>query len=213
MKSSANSVAQTNSAMPSTNSNRCCMRPDESETRCAVLLFTDIVASTDLKIRNGVPAYRKALCLHNDSFERLASECRVRILQNMGDSYFAEAGSVTEAVRFALLFQDAMRLGPWGEVRVTSRVGIHAGEVTELAAEGGSGIVGPAADLTARVMSLAVGGQILLTHFPFDEARHFLREHPPAVGRELSQLRWLAHGPYLLKGRDEPIEIFEVGAE
>ncbi len=26
-------------------------------------------------------------------------------------------------------------------------------------------------------------------------------------------LRWLAHGPYLLKGRDEPMDIFEVGAE
>jgi len=190
------------------------MNDYESETRFAVLLFTDIVGSTELKLRHGVPAYSASLRVHNDHFERLAYGCRtLRILQNMGDGYFAEAGSVAEAVRFALLFQDAMRLGPWGEVRVTSRVGIHAGEVTELAAEGGSGIVGPAADLTARVMSLAVGGQILLTHFPFDEARHFLREHPPAVGRELSQLRWLAHGPYLLKGRDEPIEIFEVGAE
>ena len=26
-------------------------------------------------------------------------------------------------------------------------------------------------------------------------------------------LRWMAHGPYLIKGRDEPMEIFEVGAE
>jgi serine/threonine protein kinase len=62
-------------------------------------------------------------------------------------------------------------------------------------------------------MSLAIGGQILLTRFPFDEARHFMREHPAISGSETPKLRWLAHGPYLLKGRDEPMEIFEVGAE
>ncbi len=89
----------------------------------------------------------------------------------------------------------------------------HAGEVTALVTEGGTGIVAPAADLAARVMSLAIGGQILLTRFPFDETRHFVREHPTVTGKDAPQLRWLAHGPYLLKGRDEPMEIFEVGAE
>ncbi len=131
----------------------------------------------------------------------------------MGDGYFAEAGGVAEAVRFALLFQEAMREGPWSEVRLTTRAGIHAGEIGVVDSEGGSGVVAPAADLAARVMSLAVGGQILLTRFPFDEARHFIREHPPVSGKTMPPLRWLAHGPYLLKGRDEPMDIFEVGAE
>ena len=190
------------------------MSQTASETRFAVLIFTDIVGSTDLKARHGVPAYSAALRVHNDHFERIARECRgIRILLNLGDGYFAEAGGVAEAVRFALLFQDAMRAGPWEEIHLTTRVGIHAGEVTALVVEGGSGIVAPAADLAARVMSLAVGGQILLTRFPFDEARHFLREHPAAAGRDTPSLRWLAHGPYLLKGRDEPMEIFEVGAD
>lgn len=184
------------------------------ETRFAVLLFSDIVGSTDHKSRHGVPAYSTALRIHNDHFERISGECRgIRILQNMGDGYFAEADSVAEAVRFALLFQDSMRTGPWDEIQLTTRVGIHAGEVASLVTEGGSGIVAPAADLAARVMSLAVGGQILLTRFPFDEARHFIREHPAILGREKPPLRWLAHGPYLLKGRDEPLEIFEVGAD
>ena len=184
------------------------------ETRFAVLLFSDIVGSTDLKQRHGVPAFSEALRVHNGHFERLARECRgIRILQNMGDGYFAEGDSVAEVVKFALLFQDAMRAGPWGEVPLTTRVGIHAGEISAFDVEGGSGIVAPAADLAARVMSLAVGGQILLTRFPFDEARHFLREHPPVAGRAVPPLRWLAHGPYMMKGRDEPLDIFEVGAD
>ena len=107
------------------------MSQPESPTRFAVLIFTDLVGSTDLKARHGVPAYSAALRVHNDHFERLARECRgLRILQNMGDGYFAEAGSVAEAVKFALLFQDAMRAGPWGEIRLTTRVGLHAGEVS-----------------------------------------------------------------------------------
>lgn len=80
----------------------------------------------------------ECLRTRRDHFERIVGECRgIRILQNMGDGYFAEAGSVAEAVRFALLFQDAMRAGPWGEIRLTTRVGIHAGEVAALQTQGG----------------------------------------------------------------------------
>ena len=75
------------------------------ETRFAVLLFSDIVGSTDLKARHGVPAFTAALRVHNGHFERIARECRgLRILQNMGDGYFAEGDSVAEVVKFALLF-------------------------------------------------------------------------------------------------------------
>ncbi len=184
-----------------------------AETRFAVLLFSDLVGSTDLKARHGVPAFTAALRIHNGHFERLAHESRgIRILQNAGDGYFAEGDSVSEVVKFALLFQDAMRAGPWDGMRLTARVGIHAGEISALESEGGSGVVAPAADLAARVMSLAVGGQVLLTRFPFDEARHFIREHPAVDGKS-PPLRWLAHGPYRLSGRDEPLEIFEVGAD
>ncbi len=188
--------------------------PPIATTRFAVLLFSDIVGSTELKARYGVPAYSAALRTHNGHFERVARECRgIRILQNTGDGYFAEAAGVAEAVKFALLFQHAMREGPWGELVLSARAGIHVGEVAALDAEGGGVLVAPAADLAARVTSLAVGGQILVTRFPFDEARHFIREHPPVAGQTMPALRWMAHGPYLLKGRDEPMEIFEVGAE
>ncbi len=182
--------------------------------RFSVLIFTDIVGSTDLKVRHGVPAYGEALDIHNRLFEQFAREIpNFKILLNNGDGYFAEAGGIVDALRFALLFQEAMRDAPWGEIQLTTRLGIHAGEVGMVESEAGNGIVSPAADLTARVMSLALGGQILLTRFPFDEARHFLREHPETAGKPRPTLCWMAHGPYLVKGREEPFEIFEVGAE
>jgi class 3 adenylate cyclase len=60
----------------------------------------------------------------------------------------------------------------------------------------------------ARVQSLGEADQILLTRFPFDAARQALR------GEDLDgvdPLSWVNHGPYLLKGIEEPIEICEVG--
>ena len=57
-------------------------------------------------------------------------------------------------------------------------------------------------------MSLAEPGQILLTRGVFDNARQVLK------GQDingLSPLVWLNHGPYLLKGFDETVEICEAG--
>jgi serine/threonine-protein kinase len=56
-------------------------------------------------------------------------------------------------------------------------------------------------------MSLAKAGQVLMTRAVFDSARQVLKgEDIPGVG----PLEWLNHGPYLLKGLDEPLEICEV---
>jgi class 3 adenylate cyclase len=182
------------------------------ETRFAVLLFTDIVDSTELKCMHGAPAFKDALEIHNRHFERAADECRgVEILQNTGDGYMARGDSVAEMVKLALLFQDAIRNEPWAAVRLTSRVGVHAGESYSLSAKGGCGLMGPAVDLASRLMSLAMGGQILMTLQLSHEARHFVREHPAVSGKTFPPLRWLAHGAYVLKGRDEAFEIVEVG--
>lgn len=183
-----------------------------SDTRFAVLFFTDIVGSTDLKARHGVPAYRDALGIHNAHFERLVRESRgVRILQNMGDGYFAEGDSVAKVVKFALLFQDAMRDGrgrdPARHARRHSCWRSHGARLggRQRHRRAGSGSRGAGDEPR--------GGRADFAHaVSFDEARHFLREHPPIEGRTVPPLRWLAHGPYLLKGRDEPMDIFEVGA-
>lgn len=156
--------------------------------------------------------YRSAAELHNALFERLAAEERLVLVKNTGDGYFARTTSVAAAVRFALRFQNGMRSMDWPSFPLTTRVAIHAGEVAEIITLGQADVLAPAADLVARVMSLAVGGQILLTRWPFDEARHFVREHPATDGAAPPGLTWLAHGPYLFKGCEDPVDVFEVGA-
>ena len=182
--------------------------PDE-RTQFAVLLFTDICDSTALKAHHGAMAYKRAAELHNALFEKIAAEENLTLIKNTGDGYFARTTSVAAAVRFALRFQHGMRGMAWPAFPLTTRVGIHAGEVADITTLGMADVLAPAADLVARVMGLAVGGQILLTRSPFDEARHFVRAHPDAV--EGLSLTWLAHGPYLFKGCEEPVEVFEVG--
>ena len=59
---------------------------------------------------------------------------------------------------------------------------------------------------TERFVKLARDGQILLSRAVFDLARK-------ALGDPVEALRWLAHGPYLIPGEDEPQELFEVGVD
>ena len=185
-----------------------------TEARFTVLMFTDIVDSTGLKATHGVTAYMAAFERHNALFESIARGFSgMQILQHTGDGYFATFSGVADAVRFALLFQHAMRREKWTDFALETRVGIHAGEVAATEILGKTNLLGPAPDLTSRVMSLGRGGQILLTRGPFDEARPFVREHPPIEDETAPALSWLAHGPYRMKGRDEPMEIFEVGAQ
>jgi serine/threonine protein kinase len=60
------------------------------------------------------------------------------------------------------------------------------------------------------VQSLGQADQILLTRFPFDSARQALKGEEL---RGIEALSWLNHGPYRMKGVEEPLEICEVGEE
>lgn len=196
--------------------------PNKTSPRLLVTMFTDLVGSTALKEHIGVEAYRAMLDRHDSflSFALLNVGLTGRILQDNGDGYFLAFESVYHAVATALLFQWLMHIEPWPHPFV-ARVGLHLGEVdhgTNLAS-GDVKVIGSAIDLASRVMSLAEGGQILMSRAVFEPARLVVRVHPsvpgspPASLAQPSQLRWVAHGPYLFKGSSEPIEIFEVGAE
>ena len=69
-------------------------------------------------------------------------------------------------------------------------------------------VEGLAVDLASRVEGLASPGQVLMTQAVFDAVRQRLK------GVEFErEVAWRAHGAYLLKGIDDPIEIGEAGFE
>ncbi|HTL27670.1 MAG TPA: protein kinase, partial [Tepidisphaeraceae bacterium] len=185
-------------------------------SRLAVLLSTDLVDSAGLKSRLGNAMYVRLLARHDQIFKDLMADFPSgQLLQDTGDGYFAAFSTASEAVRFALRFQEAMHNEQWAPEKLETRIGIHLGEVANIGSDssGPTKVVGLAADLASRVMSLACGGQILLTRSAFDEARQFIRDYPSSNGAHHRELRWMAHGEYRFKGAEDPIEVYEVGGQ
>jgi class 3 adenylate cyclase len=194
------------------------MQQSLSPSRLMVVMFTDVVGSTDRKSRFGTPAYAAVLARHDELFRRALSEAAgtgAEILQDTGDGHVASFPTASAAVRCALRFQHDLSTESWPDQPLKVRIGIHLGETADLAS-GQPGarpkLAGLTVDLAARLTALASGGQILLTRFPFNHARQFISEHPPVPGI-VPALKWVAHGPYLFKGIDDATDVFEVGGE
>lgn len=183
--------------------------------RLMVIMFTDLVGSTGLKEQIGSEQYRKLKEKHDGFVKRALEQAPTgKVLQDTGDGYFISFSSVAHAVSAALTFQYLMTREAWPHPFKT-RVGVHLGEVEEGHSQvtGQADFISSAIDQASRTMSLAVGGQILLTRTVFESARLAVREHPPVeAGAPVPVLSWMAHGAYLFKGCTEPVDVYEVGA-
>ena len=179
------------------------------------LLFTDIVGSTKLKQELGDHAAVKRMQQHHQLVrDILRSLSTGEEISTAGDSFFIVFEKPSDAVKFSLLLQAKQRkLAQSAIIPIYDRIGIHVGEVFIERTEGSTklkDLFGIQVDTCARVMSLAEGDQILLTRFAFDNARQVLKgQSIEGVGT----LRWLNHGPYVLKGVEDPLDICEVGEE
>jgi WD40 repeat protein/class 3 adenylate cyclase/tRNA A-37 threonylcarbamoyl transferase component Bud32 len=185
----------------------------QQQTGILVMLFTDLVGSTRLKQDLGDSRAVAITKQHHAVVRELLTRFPdSKEIDNPGDSFFVVFAKPSEAVRFGLLAQLAVRQMA-AEIRepLANRIGIHAGEVFLEKRDGSSkplDLFGIQVDSAARVMSLAKGSQVLVTRFVFDNARQLLRgEEVPG----LAKLSWLSHGPYKFKGVEEPQEICEVG--
>lgn len=180
-----------------------------------MLLFSDLVGSTGLKDQLTAAGYLPLLRRHDALLRQAVASAGGALQQDTGDGCFATFTTPSDAVRAALLIQWKLNKEPWpAGCRLSARVGIHLGEVaeTEVRQDGGQKLVGVAVDIAARIMSLAQGGQILLTRGAFNDARQFVAAHRgDDAGGESMAVEWIAHGPYLVKGSEEPVEVFEVG--
>ncbi|MBI2928400.1 MAG: tetratricopeptide repeat protein [Verrucomicrobia bacterium] len=179
------------------------------QRKLAAIMFTDMVGSTALKQQLGDTAGLQLIQRHHELLRRTLQQFPgAREIKTAGDSFFLAFATPSAAVSFALLLEVRLRQFNAGSpTPVRDRVGVHLGEVTIEGAAQTLDLHGLSVDLCARVMSLARGGQILLTRAVFDSARQVLKgEDLEGVG----QLSWLNHGRYQLQGIDEPVEICEV---
>jgi predicted ATPase/class 3 adenylate cyclase/tetratricopeptide (TPR) repeat protein len=168
------------------------------------LLLTDVVDSTELARRLGDAAMSALWTAHDRAARDLLRQWRGREIDK-SDGFLLMFLSAADAVGYALAYHRALA---GLSVPLKARAGLHVGPVTlrenhlEDVAQGAKPIEleGVAKPITARVMSLAQGGQTLLTA----DAR-------TALGA--TALRVQGHGHWRIKGLEEPFDLFEVGEE
>jgi len=191
------------------------MSAPASEALLRTLLLTDLVDSTKLISQLGDQrAFELFGQLDRLARDLLAAHRGIEIDKTDGFLFLFERP--LDAVAYALAYHQALaQLAAARGIVLKARAGVHLGEVflrqnpPEDVARGAKPleVEGLAKPLAARLMSLAQGGQTLLSRTAFDLARR------AAIGASLpgSEVRWVAHGSYLLKGLEEPVEVFEVG--
>lgn len=171
-----------------------------SEVRA--LLLTDVVDSTKLSEAMGDDEIAGLWAAHDRVARDLMHDMRGREIDKT-DGMLVMFDSAIDALSYASAYHAALRELP---VPLKARAGLHLGPVilrensAEDVAFGAKplevdGVTKPTA---ARVMSLARGGQTLLTR----EARDNLGT---------TELRVESHGHWQIKGVSDPIELFEVG--
>ena len=170
------------------------------------LLLTDVVDSTRLSQRIGDLEMARLWAAHDRVARDLIPAWRGREIDKT-DGMLLLFDSAADAVQYARAYHRALASLP---EPLKARAGLHVGPVIlrenppEDVARGAKPLEvdGLAKPTAARVMSVARGGQTLLTV----EARNALAGSPEAGAVDVA-----SHGHWVVKGLAEPIELFEVG--
>lgn len=188
-----------------------------SQAQIKTLLISELVDSTHLADTLGDERMAEIWRRHDRLARDLLQEHDGREVERT-HSFLMLFDRPLDAVRYALAFQQELaELSKEIAVDLSVRIGIHLGEVILLetppedVARGAQPleVEGLAKPVAVRLMTLAQGGQTILSQTAFDLARR------SAVGREglERKLRWVAHGDYLLKGVTSQVSVFEVGVD
>lgn len=162
-------------------------------------LFTDIESSTDTWERHP-ESMTAALRTHDEMSKEIFVRHGGFVFSTAGDGFGVTFERAIDAVTAAIELQRSLQAArfPDGLV-IRSRVGIHTGTATE---ERDGDYFGPEVNRASRVMSVAAGGQVVLSEATRDE----LTALPDDVAiRDLGHVR--------LKGVPSPVPIHQLTIE
>src|SRR5437870_4722272 len=151
-------------------------------------VFTDIEGSTALLDNLGAQDYKEALGDHRRALREAFGAHSGYEVDDAGDGLFYAFASASQAVTAVARAMASLADGP---VRI--RVGVHTGEPLLDPPK----YVGPDVHKTARIMSAAHGGQVLLS----------------GATRELVAEDVLDLGRHRLKDFAEPVSLYQLGSE
>ena len=181
-------------------------------TQVLTILLSDLEGSTSRQSALGNVRAAALVMAHRAIFRQELHDANGQEVETAGDSFLVVFAAPSEAVRFALRLQAAMRRARRDEGELPRvRMGIHQGQVVvEHHADGAKpmDIYGLQVSTAARITDLAEGGQILCTRAVFDDARAILGAEDFAG---LADVSWRNHGSYRFRGVLDSYEVCEVG--
>jgi predicted ATPase/class 3 adenylate cyclase len=167
-------------------------------TGTITFFFTDIENST--KLWGQFPdAMKAALARHDEILRQAIEEHNGTIIKKTGDGFHAAFGSGVSGIQAAIAAQQGLSAEKWETIepaKLRIRIGLHTGE----AEERGGDYYGPTLNRAARLMSVAYGGQTLLSTTTTDLVRDQLPE-----GLSLRDL-----GEHRLKDLVRPEHIYQL---
>lgn len=179
------------------------------------VLLCDIVESTALVERLGDVRAVSLLQRHDQLLHQALALCHGRLIDK-ADGVLALFERPIQALDFALRYQRGLReLGGIENLDLKARIGLHVGDVMTwpnspkdvLAGAKAFEVEGLAKPVAARLMGLALPGQILMSGM----AQNLCQRAVGELGEAGGNLRWLLHGRYSFKGVPAPMLIHEVG--
>jgi pimeloyl-ACP methyl ester carboxylesterase len=137
------------------------VRPKPSTDRVlATILFTDLVGSTQRATELGDSAWADLLARHDASVRAELERYDGEEIDTAGDGFLALFDGPARAIRCGLAIRDSL-----SGLGLDVRAGVHTGEVERPIGEKPRGI---AVHVGARVMSLAGGGEIVVSSTTHD---------------------------------------------
>jgi putative peptide modification system cyclase len=179
------------------------------------VLLCDIVESTALVERLGDMRTVALLQKHDRLLREVMAFCHGQLIDK-ADGVLALFERPIQALDFALRYQRGLReLGQAEKLELKARIGIHVGDVMMwandpkdvLAGAKAFEVEGLAKPVAARLMNLALPGQILMSGMAQNLSQRAIGE----LGETAGRLRWLMHGRYSFKGVPAPMLVHEVG--
>jgi len=161
-------------------------------------LFSDIEGSTRLW-EQYPDAMKTALARHDSILHEAVESNGGHFIKTTGDGIHAGFDAVADGISATLRAQQALNAEPWNEIRparVRVRMGLHTGEAELRAGD----YYGAVLNRTARLMSVAHGGQILLSNVTAE----LVRDKLPADATLLDL------GEHRLKDLIRPERVFQL---
>ena len=168
-------------------------------TGTVTFLFTDIEGSTRLWQQYPEPM-KDALARHHGLLQQVIELTGGYVFQIIGDAFCAAFHTASEGVAAALAAQRALTAEPWGATGpIRVRMALHTGTADIRVGEHKSGeyLSGLTLSHTARLLSVAAGGQILVSNATQELVHNALPSRVELRDLGRHRLRDLARGEHI----------------